>query len=161
MKTIKANLKWDDDGTVSLTKTEIDFKKISQTMEKSINRLIIDAMRVPYKTITIDSLSSFSFAPRQQGKTYNYSIDPGHGGKTTRSIRLGGHWVDFPHPICDVCNKGVDKLIFYESPEKNNTILVAHCHGETERVEIPHEILENGGELVIERAFVKKKELTE
>lgn len=60
-------------------------------------------------------------------------------------------------PICDVCNKPVERfereLIDYEAQEK----FTARCHGETEVVFIPDYLRLGGYRIEMGRAFTTKK----
>jgi hypothetical protein len=47
-------------------------------------------------------------------------------------------------PWCAVCNKFVDKLTRHELSQTCETILIAHCHGQTERMIVSEELMRVG-----------------
>jgi hypothetical protein len=63
-------------------------------------------------------------------------------------------------PICDRCNKPVDRLEEERDDFCARFVLTACCHGERERVVVEYEILESKQfEASAARAFVQPKQL--
>jgi len=62
-------------------------------------------------------------------------------------------------PICDVCNKGVDRVTCEVDRCTYERIYIVYCHGEKEVTRISEEILATG-DIQFGRAFTQKK-LTE
>jgi len=64
-------------------------------------------------------------------------------------------------PICDRCNRPVDRLIEVEDTTFDRLTFIAACHGDRERITITHEelVVMRGGSLQFGRAFVQVRAL--
>jgi hypothetical protein len=52
----------------------------------------------------------------------------------------GEAWNKYGWPTCGKCNQPVEKITQYRDFETDSLALVAHCHGDTERVLIPSDV---------------------
>jgi hypothetical protein len=56
-------------------------------------------------------------------------------------------------PVCSVCKRQVDRLDRIDDVATATVVLVAHCHGMSERVECPVEVLEAAEKVQLGMAF--------
>lgn len=65
-------------------------------------------------------------------------------------------------PICDVCNKKVESLVYTKCDRDSTMKIVARCHGKVEAVSIPQEVFYSVGlddDIEFDHAFKKQKKL--
>lgn len=60
-------------------------------------------------------------------------------------------------PTCDVCDKPVEQMVEVYDDFCRRLVLVARCHGESERVDIEEVILREPTNIQFGRAFVRPK----
>lgn len=61
-------------------------------------------------------------------------------------------------PVCAVCQRKVEKMRWFEHPARMSKIVVAECHGETDRSELTwHDLMEGLGSLRPGQAFTTKR----
>ncbi len=67
-----------------------------------------------------------------------------------------------PLPLCNQCHKPVDRLVYYYDHDVDEWVLIAKCHGKSERVTMTAEILEScdTGTISMGDAFKAIPELT-
>ena len=60
-------------------------------------------------------------------------------------------------PICDVCNKPVDRIDWWDDYNRCVRVFRVSCHGETETAELSDYMVEDSLSITMGRAFVKEK----
>lgn len=60
-------------------------------------------------------------------------------------------------PICDVCNKPVDRIDWWDDYNRCVRVFRVSCHGETETAELPDYMVLDSLSITMGRAFVKEK----
>jgi hypothetical protein len=65
--------------------------------------------------------------------------------------------VDVRFPICDVCNRQVQTIEWWDDYAQNVRHFKVACHGETETAVLPGYMIEDSLSITMGRAFVKER----
>ena len=65
--------------------------------------------------------------------------------------------VDVRFPVCDVCNRKVQTIEWWDDYARDVRYFKVTCHGETETAFLPRYMIEDSLSITMGRAFVKER----